>query len=86
MEDPSRGTAGGPVQPKKLHRVVDPVDRAILHVLAEDARITNAALAQRVGIAASTCLLRVRALRESGVIRVSTPTSTPPPSAWTCRR
>ncbi len=62
-------TAGGPVQPKKLQRVVDPVDRAILHVLAEDARITNAALAQRVGIAASTCLLRVRALRESGVIR-----------------
>lgn len=59
----------GPVPPKKLQRVVDPVDRAILRVLADDARITNAALAQQVGIAASTCLLRVRALRESGVIR-----------------
>lgn len=56
-------------RPKKLQPVVDPVDRAILRVLADDARITNAALAQQVGIAASTCLLRVRALRESGVIR-----------------
>ena len=69
MEGPSTRPVSGPVPPKKLQRVVDPVDRAILRVLADDARITNAALAQQVGIAASTCLLRVRALRESGVIR-----------------
>lgn len=37
--------------------------------LAEDARIPNNLLADRVGIAASTCLGRVRALRESGAIR-----------------
>jgi DNA-binding Lrp family transcriptional regulator len=58
-----------PAPSKKLRPDPDPVDRAILAALAADARITNQALAQRVGIAPSTCLLRVRALRESGVIR-----------------
>jgi len=38
-------------------------------VLAEDARIPNNALAERVGVAPSTCLGRVRTLRERGVIR-----------------
>ncbi|WP_353651522.1 Lrp/AsnC family transcriptional regulator [Nakamurella sp. A5-74] len=47
----------------------DDVDRDILRVLAADGRIANNALAERVGIAASTCLARVRALRESGAIR-----------------
>jgi DNA-binding Lrp family transcriptional regulator len=45
------------------------VDRRILELLARDARIPNNALAERVGIAASTCLGRVRALLEDGVIR-----------------
>ncbi len=45
------------------------MDRRILDHLAEDARLPNNALAQRVGIAPSTCLARVRALRERGVIR-----------------
>ena len=45
------------------------IDRRILADLAADARIPNNALADLVGIAASTCLGRVRALRESGVIR-----------------
>jgi DNA-binding Lrp family transcriptional regulator len=48
---------------------VDDVDRRILRALAEDARIPNNTLAERVGVAASTCLGRVRALRERGVIR-----------------
>ncbi len=48
---------------------VDAVDRAILAALAADARTTNAALAEQVGVAPSTCLARVRALREAGVIR-----------------
>lgn len=48
---------------------LDPVDRAILAELERDARIPNNALAERVGIAPSTCLTRVRALRERGVIR-----------------
>ncbi|MCI2237207.1 Lrp/AsnC family transcriptional regulator [Paenibacillus sp. TRM 82003] len=66
---PSGDGAGRAVPPKNVRRAVDAVDRAILHVLAEDGRISNAALAQRVGIAPSTCLLRVRALRAAGVIR-----------------
>jgi DNA-binding Lrp family transcriptional regulator len=48
---------------------LDPVDRAILEILSADARTANNALAEQVGIAPSTCLARVRALRESGVLR-----------------
>jgi DNA-binding Lrp family transcriptional regulator len=48
---------------------LDAVDRAILEILSGDARITNNALAERVGVAPSTCLARVKALRESGVLR-----------------
>jgi DNA-binding Lrp family transcriptional regulator len=47
---------------------LDGTDRAILAALMEDGRMTNAALAARVGVAESTCAYRVRALRESGVI------------------
>ncbi|HEX5597157.1 MAG TPA: Lrp/AsnC family transcriptional regulator [Micromonosporaceae bacterium] len=47
---------------------LDGTDLAILAELAADGRLTNSALAQRVGIAESTCLHRVRALRETGVI------------------
>lgn len=46
----------------------DAIDRAILAELIRDGRITNAALAARVGVAESTCLARVKALREAGVI------------------
>src|SRR5436309_11547006 len=55
--------------PKDVQPVVDDTDRRILATLADDARIPNNALADRVGIAPSTCLGRVRALREAGVIR-----------------
>jgi len=48
---------------------LDAVDQAILEILSGDARITNNALAERVGVAPSTCLARVKALRESGVLR-----------------
>ena len=48
---------------------LDHTDRKILQVLAADARIANNALATQVGIAPSTCLGRVRALRSSGAIR-----------------
>src|SRR5438445_4091662 len=55
--------------PKDVQPVVDDTDRRILATLADDARIPNNALAEVVGIAPSTCLGRVRALREGGVIR-----------------
>jgi DNA-binding Lrp family transcriptional regulator len=56
-----------PAAPSK--DVLDPIDQRIVRALADDARMPNNALAAMVGIAASTCLGRVRALRERGVIR-----------------
>jgi DNA-binding Lrp family transcriptional regulator len=48
---------------------LDAVDRAILEALSEDARMPNNRLAERVGVAPSTALQRVRALRAGGVLR-----------------
>ncbi|HZC51308.1 MAG TPA: Lrp/AsnC family transcriptional regulator [Mycobacterium sp.] len=48
---------------------LDRVDRRILGLLHADARITNNALAEAVGIAPSTCHGRVRRLVDLGVIR-----------------
>ncbi|MBS4729916.1 Lrp/AsnC family transcriptional regulator [Mycobacterium sp. SM1] len=60
-----RGGSAKDVRPVAL----DDVDRAILSALHADARITNSALAGRVGVAPSTCHSRVRRLLELGVIR-----------------
>ena len=48
---------------------LDKYDLAILGQLQRDARLTNAELAQRVGLSAAPCWRRVRALEESGFIR-----------------
>lgn len=48
--------------------VLDAVDREIIARLHENARIANVDLARAVGISPSTCLARVRSLRERGVI------------------
>ena len=48
---------------------IDHVDRRILTALHADARMSNSALAELVGIAPSTCHGRVRRLQELGVIR-----------------
>ncbi|MGB0878271.1 MAG: Lrp/AsnC family transcriptional regulator [Mycobacterium sp.] len=48
---------------------IDDVDRRILTALHADARMSNSALADLVGIAPSTCHGRVRRLQEVGVIR-----------------
>jgi DNA-binding Lrp family transcriptional regulator len=50
------------------HGELDSVDRALLLELQNDARQTNKALAEKVGVAPSTCLERVRELRARGVI------------------
>ncbi|MEZ5115077.1 MAG: Lrp/AsnC family transcriptional regulator [Candidatus Nanopelagicales bacterium] len=55
--------------PNDVRSGLDDIDRAILRELAADGRLANNALAARVGVAPSTCLTRVRALREAGVIR-----------------
>ncbi|WP_308819389.1 Lrp/AsnC family transcriptional regulator [Pseudonocardia alni] len=47
---------------------MDRIDRAILDQLVEDGRISNAELAQRVGLSPSPCLRRVRALEDAGVV------------------
>ena len=47
---------------------LDKFDWAILQELQNDARLTNAELAQRVGLSAAPCWRRVRALEESGYI------------------
>ena len=48
---------------------LDAIDRRILAVRQDNARMSNAELAREVGLSASPCLRRVRALEESGVIR-----------------
>jgi DNA-binding Lrp family transcriptional regulator len=63
------GSASGPGTGQNGAGDLDDIDRHIVRELARDARIANNALADRVGIAPSTCLGRVRSLRERGVIR-----------------
>lgn len=48
---------------------LDKFDLAILGQLQADGRLTNAELAQRVGLSAAPCWRRVRALEEAGFIR-----------------
>lgn len=47
---------------------LDSVDWRILEELQNDATLANRTLAERVGLAPSSCLQRVRRLREQGVI------------------
>lgn len=56
-----------PVMPND-RPALDSVDRAILEALSEDARMPNNRLAERVGIAPSTCLARVNSMRTRGVL------------------
>ena len=53
---------------KHLHGL-DETDRRLLGLLRRDARRTNASLAEELGIAPSTCLARLKALRASGAVR-----------------
>jgi DNA-binding Lrp family transcriptional regulator len=47
---------------------VDEIDEAIVGELQRDARQSNRDLAAKLGIAASTCLERVRSLQKRGII------------------
>ena len=47
---------------------LDKFDLAILRELQADARLTNAELAQRVGLSAAPCWRREKALEEEGYI------------------
>ena len=48
---------------------MDALDDRILRALGREGRISNLALAERVGLSPSACLRRVAALEKAGVIR-----------------
>ena len=62
MSTPSAST---PVEPHRL----DEIDHRILTELSRDGRLSNTDLAQRIGLSASACWTRVRALEDSGIIK-----------------
>jgi Lrp/AsnC family leucine-responsive transcriptional regulator len=49
--------------------MINEIDTKILNIIQQDARISNAEIARRVGLAPSAVLERVRKLEERGVIR-----------------
>jgi Lrp/AsnC family leucine-responsive transcriptional regulator len=48
---------------------MDGIDKQILNIIQQDARVSNAHIAREVGLAPSAVLERVRKLEERGVIR-----------------
>ena len=50
-------------------QTLDETDRALLRLLRADGRMSNADLAEAVGLSASACLRRVRLLEHRGIIR-----------------
>ena len=69
-EGATKSLAAAAPPPKDVQPVdIDDTDRRILTALHTDARMSNSALAELVGIAPSTCHGRVRRLQELGVIR-----------------
>ncbi|WP_026820014.1 Lrp/AsnC family transcriptional regulator [Arthrobacter castelli] len=55
-------------QSKKLRMQLDPLDRKLLMLLGGNARRTNQSLSDELGIAPSTCLSRMKTLKEAGII------------------
>ncbi|WP_417722572.1 Lrp/AsnC family transcriptional regulator [Salipiger sp.] len=51
------------------YETLDRIDRRILRELASDGRMSNADLAQKVGLSPSPCWQRVRRLQDQGIIR-----------------
>ena len=48
---------------------MDAIDRKILRTLSRQGRLTNAELAEEVGLSASPCWTRVKRLEQAGVIK-----------------
>ncbi len=48
---------------------IDEFDKKILRILQEDASISNKDLAQKIGLAPSSCLMRVKGLQKMGLIK-----------------
>lgn len=49
--------------------VIDETDKKILKIIQEDGGISNLDLSRKVGLAPSSCLLRVKNLKEHGLIK-----------------
>jgi len=47
---------------------LDNTDRAIIHELQQDGRLTNVKIAEKVNLSESACLRRIKLPEESGVI------------------
>lgn len=62
--DPERPGPSRPDRPR-----LDQIDRRILRALARRARLTNAELAEEVGLSPSPCWTRVRRLEQAGIIK-----------------
>lgn len=52
----------------QMKKALDRIDYEILNLLRNNARISNKEIARKVGLAASTCLVRIRMLQKTGVI------------------
>ena len=51
------------------NRTLDRIDYRILHFIQNDARMSNAELAEAVGLSPSPCLRRVKRLERAGIIK-----------------
>jgi Lrp/AsnC family leucine-responsive transcriptional regulator len=54
---------------RKVNRMIDNIDRQILDILQNEARMANAEIARKVGLAPSAVLERIRKLEDRGIIR-----------------
>lgn len=61
-------TSRSPQDLRTAHQL-DDLDLRLLGLLRENARATNQALSEALGVAPSTCLARMKALQRAGVIR-----------------
>ncbi|HJQ43004.1 MAG TPA: Lrp/AsnC family transcriptional regulator [Jatrophihabitantaceae bacterium] len=61
-------TTGGTLRSPEAPARLDDVDRRIISELVDGARMSNRQLAERIGVAPSTALVRTQALVERGVI------------------
>ena len=66
--------------------MIDDIDRMILTILQDNARISNAEIARRVEMAPSAIYERIRKLEERGVILGTGHASTRPRWIWDCWR
>lgn len=68
MENMPRSEWSAPQDLQPSHQL-DDLDRRLLALLRANARMTNQALSEALGVAPSTCLARMKALQRAGIIR-----------------